>query len=102
MDRDRTLEFNPAPDTPASDERARKLGIAEVDCHRVIHDAGCSGRCHRPKARTAIRIEPRDHLIELAAESLRWNRDPDPNGKSAFSLANSLQRHHHRADHSED
>jgi hypothetical protein len=54
---------------------------------RVIHDAGRSGRCDRPKARTTIRIEPRDHLIELAAEPIWRNCDPDPNGQSSFGVA---------------
>jgi hypothetical protein len=69
------------PDTPAIDKGARKCVARKIDRKRVIHDAGSSGRCYRPKARTAIRIEPRHHLIELAAESFRWNRDPDPDGQ---------------------
>jgi hypothetical protein len=69
------------PDAPAIDKGARKLGFEEIDRERVIHDAGCPGRCHRPKARTAIHIKPRDHLIELAAESLWRHRNPNPNGQ---------------------
>ena len=75
------------PDAPAIDKGARKLGIEEIDCERVIDDAFRSGRCHRPRARTAIRIEPRDHLFELAAEPIRRNRDLDPNEQSSFGVA---------------
>ena len=75
------------PDAPAIHERARKRVTWKIDRKRVIHNAGSSGRCYRPKARTAIRIEPRHHLIELAAESFRWNRDPDPDGQMPVSFA---------------
>ena len=73
------------PDAPAIDECSRKLGIGEIDGNRVIHDAGRSGRCDRPKARTTIRIEPRDHLIELAAEVVCRKCDPD--GQNPFGIA---------------
>ena len=69
------------PDAPAIDKGARKLGFEEIDRERVIHDAGCPGRCDRPKARTTIRIEPRDHLMELATEAICRNCDPNPDGQ---------------------
>jgi hypothetical protein len=61
--------------------------VEEGNGERVIHDAGRSGRCHRPKTRTAIRIEPRDHLIELATKAIWRNCDPDPNGQIPFGVA---------------
>ena len=77
--------LNSAPDAPTSDEGSGKSGVEEVDGQRVIHDATRPRGGHRPRASTAIRIEPRNHLIELTAKSPRWNCDPDPNGKLTFS-----------------
>ena len=39
------------------------------------------------KSGNAIRIEPLDYLIELAAEPIRRDRDPDPNGQMPFNIA---------------
>jgi len=68
------------------DARASSV-FKKMDRERVIHEAGCSGRCHRPKARTTIRIEPRDHLIELATEATCRNCDPNPDGQNPFGIA---------------
>src|ERR1041385_1694001 len=72
---------------PAIDERARKRVTMKTDRERVIHDTGRSGRCDRPKVRTAIRIEPCDHLIELATKAIWRNCDPNPSGQIPLGVA---------------
>ena len=76
--------FNSAPDAPTDDKGSGKSRVEEGDGERVIHDASRPLGGHQPRIRTASRIEPRNHLIELDAESVRWNSDPDPNGKAIF------------------
>ena len=91
-DRNGLSNLNSAPNTPAIDEGSRKSRVEEVNGERVIHDPTRPRGCHRPGVSTAILVEPCRHLIELAAESLRWNCDPDPNSKSRFEFVSSFLR----------
>jgi hypothetical protein len=64
---------------------------------RIVDDAASPRRRHRPAVSTAIRIQPSGHLTKTAAESCRWNADPDPYGKPPLGVAGRLLRGPHRA-----
>jgi hypothetical protein len=77
-------DLDPLPGTPTCDKGARKGGIEEIHGERVIEDAAGARWRYRPRVGSAVGVQPCIQLVQPTTESVRRDRNPDPNGKPAF------------------
>ena len=75
-------------DAPTGHEGCRDRHVEEIDRQRIVHDASCIRWSRDPAIRTAVRVEPRDDLIEPTAQAFGRNRDLDPNGELTLGISN--------------
>ena len=75
-------------DAPTGHEGCRDRHVEEIDRQRIVHDASCTRWSRDPAIRTAVRVEPRDDLIEPTAQALRRNGDPDADWKPPLGIPN--------------